>query len=158
MLLYHGSNIEVKQPKLLEPNRFLDFGAGFYTTTNIVQATSFARRVNRRKGGDAIVSTYAFDESQAERLEILRFIEADEVWLDFVAANRTGTYQGKPYDLIWGAVANDDVYETFILYMNGVLSKAQTIENLRIKKLYDQVVFASEAAFRCLQFVDSKLV
>ena len=34
MLLYHGSNLTVSEPRLVEQNRFLDFGYGFYTTTN----------------------------------------------------------------------------------------------------------------------------
>ena len=33
-------------------------------------------------------------------------------------------------------VANDDVYTTFTLYSAGVLNKAQTLEALKIKKLY----------------------
>ena len=32
MLVYHGSNIAVENPRLIIPNRTLDFGAGFYTT------------------------------------------------------------------------------------------------------------------------------
>ena len=34
MILYHGSNVIVEKPILVEQNRFLDFGYGFYTTTN----------------------------------------------------------------------------------------------------------------------------
>lgn len=34
MILYHGSNVVVEKPKLVPQNRFLDFGYGFYTTTN----------------------------------------------------------------------------------------------------------------------------
>ena len=34
MILYHGSNVIVEQPKLIRQNRYLDFGFGFYTTTN----------------------------------------------------------------------------------------------------------------------------
>lgn len=34
MILYHGSNVVVSEPKLILQNRFLDFGFGFYTTTN----------------------------------------------------------------------------------------------------------------------------
>ena len=45
MILYHGSNIVVAQPKLIQQNRFLDFGYGFYTTTNKEQAISFADKV-----------------------------------------------------------------------------------------------------------------
>ena len=38
MILYHGSNVIVDQPKLIRQNRYLDFGFGFYTTTNREQA------------------------------------------------------------------------------------------------------------------------
>ena len=34
MILFHGSNVEVKQPALRYSRRSLDFGAGFYTTTD----------------------------------------------------------------------------------------------------------------------------
>ena len=152
MLLYHGSNIIVEQPRLIHPNRLLDFGMGFYTTTNKAQAVSFAEKVIRRRGGDRTVSIYEFDESRALSLDILRFEKADEDWLNFVAANRSGTYTGKQYDLVWGAVANDDVYQTFLLYNIGVLTKERTLEDLRIKKLYDQVVFTTERALSCLRF------
>ena len=29
MILYHGSNLVVSEPKLIQQNRFLDFGFGF---------------------------------------------------------------------------------------------------------------------------------
>lgn len=45
MILYHGSNLTVSEPRLIVQNRFLDFGFGFYTTTNRVQAISFAKKV-----------------------------------------------------------------------------------------------------------------
>ena len=37
MTLYHGSNLAVLEPKLLSALHTLDFGAGFYTTTNFDQ-------------------------------------------------------------------------------------------------------------------------
>jgi len=45
MIIYHGSNLVVGTPKLVAQNRFLDFGYGFYTTTNKIQAVSFAEKV-----------------------------------------------------------------------------------------------------------------
>ena len=42
MTLYHASNVEVKMPMLVESNRMLDFGPGFYTTTNREQTVRFA--------------------------------------------------------------------------------------------------------------------
>ena len=44
MILYHGSNVIVDQPKLIRQNRYLDFGFGFYTTTNREQAVNFAQK------------------------------------------------------------------------------------------------------------------
>ena len=41
MILYHGSNVTVSESRLVPQNRFLDFGFGFYTTTNKTQAVSF---------------------------------------------------------------------------------------------------------------------
>lgn len=50
MTVYHGSNVEVKEPMILKPNRELDFGNGFYTTTNLEQAVAFAKRVTQNRG------------------------------------------------------------------------------------------------------------
>ena len=38
MKLYHGSNVAVKQPKIIVSDRRLDFGTGFYLTTSYKQA------------------------------------------------------------------------------------------------------------------------
>lgn len=160
MILYHGSNVIVEHPKLVKQNRFLDFGFGFYTTTNREQAVNFAAKVaERRKTGKAILNIYDIDEKVAfQKCSLLRFDNPDERWLDFVAANRRGDYQGKRYDLIYGAVANDDVYRTITLYMTGVLSKEQALEALKIRKLFNQLVFSTEQALIYLHFEGSELV
>jgi hypothetical protein len=154
MIVYHGSNVIVEKPQLVKQHRFLDFGSGFYTTENQNQALSFAEKVYRReKEGYPIVSIYEINEEAAfSACSLLRFSAPDETWLDFVYANRTGTYQGTPYELIYGAVANDDVYETFNLFAAGVLNKKDTLKRLKIKKLYNQLVFTSQQALSFLKF------
>jgi hypothetical protein len=154
MILYHGSNVIVESPRLVLQPHFLDFGAGFYTTLNREQALSFAEKVyRRREDGKPSVSVYEFDEDSAfAACSLLRFDAADEAWLDFVYENRTGTYRGAQYELIYGAVANDDVFQTFTLYQTGILSKAQTIDSLKIKQLFNQLVFTSERALGYLKF------
>lgn len=155
MILYHGSNLVVKEPKLISQNRFLDFGFGFYTTTNKVQAISFAEKVYRRKKeGKKQVGIYEINEEELfANCSVLKFDLPDEKWLDFVSQNRAGNYEGKNYDVIYGPVANDDVYTTFALYQAGTLTKEQTLETLKIKKLYNQMVFATEKALSYLKFV-----
>lgn len=160
MILYHGSNVIVDQPKLIRQNRYLDFGFGFYTTTNREQAVNFAQKVtDRRKMGEATLNIYSVNEAVAfQECKVLQFDSPDEAWLDFVAANRQGRYQGEKYDLIYGAVANDDVYRTIALYMTGVLDKEQTLSSLKIRKLFNQLVFATEKSLQYLKFEGRELV
>ena len=154
MILYHGSNVTVEKPRLIKQNRYLDFGFGFYTTTNRNQAVNFAQKVaDRRKIGEATLNIYSLDEKVAfKECSLLQFDGPDETWLDFVAANRQGIYQGEQHDLIYGAVANDDVYRTITLYMTGVLDKEQTLSALRIRKLFNQLVFGTEKSLQYLRF------
>lgn len=77
----------------------------------------------------------------------------NEAWLDFVSDNRSGSYEGETFEFIFGPVANDDVYTTFTLYTAGVLTKEQTLEALKIKKLYNQLVLTSEKALNYLKFI-----
>lgn len=156
MILYHGSNTIVKEPKLIEQNRFLDFGYGFYLTTNKTQAENFAQKVVVRRGGKPIVNVYEFDEETLlAKIKFKKFDSPDGEWLDFVSEHRNGTYAGEIYDLIIGAVANDDVYRTLQVYGAGILTKEQAIEALKIKKLFNQYVFASEQSLKLLKFIES---
>lgn len=156
MILYHGSSMTVKNPELIDQNRYLDFGCGFYTTTNRNQADNFAQKVVVRRGGVPTVNVYELNEAALVDLKVKRFLAPDEQWLDFVSAHRNGTYAGEEYDLIIGAVANDDVYRTLQIYAGGLLTKEQALEALKIKKLFDQYVFTSEKALSVLKFVKAE--
>jgi len=154
MILYHGSNMVVERPKLLEPTRLLDFGAGFYTTTNRAQATSFCKKVClRMRSRSGVVSVYDFDLPLAQKsLRVLEFKAANEEWLDFVAANRLGKPLRMKWDIVIGPVANDTIYRTFVAYETGFYTKQQTLEQLKIRKLYNQVTFKTEEALSLLNF------
>ena len=160
MFVYHGSNVGVEKPVLVQQTRFLDFGKGFYTTENREQAASFADKVyRRRKLGAPVVTVYEFDEHAAfSACSLLRFDAPDEDWLDFVSQHRNGTYQGVAYELIYGPVANDDIFATFTLYAGGQLSKEETIGRLKVKKLFNQLVFSSERALSYLSFIGVSVV
>ena len=158
MTLYHASNVEVKMPMLVESNRMLDFGPGFYTTTNREQAVRFAKSVVAKRGGTPMINTYEFDEVAFSECLVRKFDSPSEDWLDFVAANRSGQYFGVRYDLIMGPVANDDVYTTIGLYMRGFISKEATISGLMVKRLYDQLVFATPRTFRYLKHVNTEVL
>ena len=120
-----------------------------------MQAIGFADKVTkRRKEGAPTVSVYELDEGKAfAECSVLRFEEPDEAWLDFVSDNRSGNYRGESHDFVYGPVADDDVYTTFALYTAGILTKEQTLEALKIKKLYNQLVLTSEKALTFLKYV-----
>ena len=157
MILYHGSNTVVEKPRLIEQNRLLDIGYGFYTTMNNAQAESFAKKVVVRRGGTPTVNVYEIDDNIGSKiLNIKRFSAPNEDWLDFVSAHRNGTYAGEKYDVIIGAVANDDVYRTLQIYSTGLLTKEQALTALKVKKLFNQYVFASNEALEFLKFVEAR--
>ncbi len=155
MILYHGSDVIVDKPRLINQTRTLDFGAGFYTTTNKAQAVSFAEKVKeRRKSADSFVSIYEvnFDVLKSE-LAVLFFDGPSESWLNFVYSNRSGNYDGKIYDVIFGAVANDTIYKTFVAYETGLYTKSETLARLKINELYNQMAFRTHNALGFLKFV-----
>lgn len=135
MIVYRGSSIVVDKPRILQSERFLDFGTGFYTSTNKEQASHWALRVAvRRKAEMQYISVYEFDYERAEKeLKVIRFERANEEWLNFICACRSGKSITEEYDLVFGPVADDNVYATVQLYELGVLDKDETIKRLKVK-------------------------
>ena len=80
MVLYHGGNVEVKEPRILKPSHALDFGSGFYTTLNRDQAVDFAGKVVLRKGGIPVVNEYEIDEAIAFGFcDVLKFDQPEVI-------------------------------------------------------------------------------
>lgn len=76
MRLYHGSNCAVEVPELVPQVRALDFGRAFYLTSDIEQASRWARTsVLRRREGEPLVSVFEMDEARLEGLSLLKFLE-----------------------------------------------------------------------------------
>jgi len=158
MILYHGSPQIVNEPRILVPNRTLDYGEGFYTTTSEQQAHDWAlRRLSAGERG--YVNVYEFDEAIAANLKRLNFPNPpDEEWVDFVYANRNQRGFKHDNDLVYGPVANDRVYAAFALYEQGLLNKQELILELKTYTLIDQMVFHTEAALKFLIFIEAKEV
>lgn len=64
MILYHGSNIKVQKPRIINTNNGLDFGAGFYLTSDKKQAKRWAvLKTRRRKKGVPTLSIFEFNDT-----------------------------------------------------------------------------------------------
>lgn len=158
MILYHGSNMIVKEPKLLEGRRMLDFGQGFYTTLDYTQAEKWAINVtNRRKSGEPIVSAYEVEEGVFGKFCVLIFDSPNAEWLHFVAENRKGIYKGAEYDIVKGPVANDNTMPVLNMYISGFLDEEFAIKRLLPQKLKDQCVFKTQPAIELLKFKEATI-
>ena len=152
MKLYHGSNVEVRQPKILMVVKTSDFGPAFYTTSSLEQSVRWSRiKARRRKVGKPIVSIYEFDYSEARKnLRMKEFPVANEEWLDFVVANRSNDYHGARFDLIIGPVADDQAITVLDDYMAGLYTKQIALQLLEPQNLIDQYAFLSSRALEYL--------
>ncbi len=152
MILYHGSNIEVREPRLLKIQRELDFGKGFYTTSDLQQASIWAQRTAKRRGcGHPYVSVYEIDETAFDTLRVLRFTGADVEWLRYVTANRKGIAAAEQWDMVIGPVANDQTMPTITLFLDGLYDEQETIKRLLPQNLRDQYTFKTTEAISMLR-------
>ncbi len=156
MKVYHGSLEVVEHPLILEPNRTLDYGSGFYTTTAEQQAKEWVqRRMLERHATHGYVNIYEFDECKLSELKSLIFEEPTEEWAEFVMANRTQKNFTHDNDIVYGPVANDRVYFQFGLYEAGAISVDTLIRELKTYKLVDQYLFHTEKALTAFRFVEA---
>ena len=120
-----------------------DFGNGFYCTIIKEQAQRWAKRYDTK-----IVSTY--DVCLNPKLNILEFKEMSEKWLDFIVACRSGKMHD--YDIVIGAMADDQIYNFISDYMDGVITREQFWVLAKFKYPTHQIAFCSEEALKCLEY------
>lgn len=157
MKIYHGGLEIVNVPEIRKPNRTLDYGSGFYTTTSFDQAKDWViRRIKENKVKIGYVNIYELDQNQTENLNCLIFDKPTDEWVDFVMKNRTQKDFNHNYDIVYGPVANDRVYAAFALFEGGVLNKQELIAELKTYKLVDQYLFHTVDSLKAISFVDYK--
>ncbi len=153
MILYHGSNVTVKKPRLFASARALDFGAGFYLTTSLEQAEQWAKIVQKRQmSGIPTISEFAVDDTKFDVLRIRRFTVPDTEWLLYISANRKDKGVPFDYDVVTGPVANDNTMPVINMYLKGAYDEAETLKRLLPQNLKDQFAFKTEKALELLVF------
>jgi hypothetical protein len=159
MILYHGSPEQISHPEIREPNRTLDYGSGFYTTTSYQQAEEWVRR-RKKMDSDNVgyVNEYELDIDALKRMKCLMFDAPTEEWLDFVMKNRTDRHFIHNYDVVYGPVANDRVYAAFALYEGGLLTKQNLIAELKTYKLVDQYLFHTTKSLKAIRFIKANQI
>ncbi|SFU75256.1 DUF3990 domain-containing protein [Butyrivibrio sp. M55] len=165
MILYHGSNTEIKEINLAMCRPYKDFGQGFYLTVMKEQAEKMAIRVARIYGGAPVLNVYNIDDDfmGTDSLNIKDFgTETSEEWARFVRNNRSKTYTDfanvecnldNKYDIVIGPIADDDMALLFRQYENGVISFENMLTGMIYKKTTNQYSFHTQRAISLLRKV-----
>ena len=146
-IIYHGSNVEVSNPKILINGYYKDFGYGFYCTNIEKQAKRWALT----KKGASVVNNYSYLKNP--ELKILCFSEMTEEWLDFVVDCRRGIEHD--YDIVEGPMADDQIWNFVEGFMDGRVSRDAFWELVKFNYPTHQIVFCTQKALDTLIFEGS---
>lgn len=165
MIVYHGSNMEIDTIQLEKCNKYKDFGQGFYVTTFEQQAKRMAERTVARFGRTPTVTVFEFNEKDLVNLNYKKFKNIDNDWAMFIINNRDRAFSDfsselsnhdNKYDVVFGAVANDDIAASFALYKDGLINSEMLKLRLQYKELTNQYSFHTIKAIALLKKVGVK--
>jgi hypothetical protein len=149
MEVYHGGYCQIKLPKIIIGKYAKDFGPGFYCTEIKNQASRWAKRYET-----PLINIYNLKINSD--LNLLHFKEMSELWLDFIVNCRNGIRHD--YDIVIGAMANDQIFNYISDFISGVLTREQFWVLAKFKHPTHQIAFCSEQALKCLEFISSEEV
>lgn len=147
MVLFHGSNVIVMNPKVLINGFYKDFGYGFYCTNLEKQARRWA--LTKRKSH--VVNKYSYKPNAS--MNICQFSEMTEEWLNFVVDCRRGIEHN--YDIVEGPMADDTIWDYIEDFVNGKISRTAFWELVKFKYPTHQIVFCTEKALTTLYYEGS---
>lgn len=136
-------NISVENPQVRIGRNTKDFGTGFYCTVIKEQAQRWAKRYDTK-----VVSIYEVRLNLD--LNIKEFQEMTEEWLDFIIDCRSG--KSHNYDIVIGAMADDQIYNYISDYIEGVITRDQFWSLAKFKYPTHQINFCTEKALKCLEY------
>ncbi|MCR4746709.1 MAG: DUF3990 domain-containing protein [Lachnospiraceae bacterium] len=150
IIVYHGSNVEVSEPRIVQNGFYKDFGYGFYCTRLEKQAKRWAMT----RKGRSVLNKYYF--SVDNRLNIKIFSDMTDEWLDFVAECRMGTLHD--YDIVEGPMADDQIWNYVEDFIEGKFSRKAFWEIVKFNHPTHQIVYCTEEALKTLEFNGSEIL
>ena len=154
MKLFHGSNVEIESIDLARGRKGKDFGKGFYANPDYMQAVEFCSSVIRREGvGVPTVTSFDFDESALNVLNVMRFDGYSKEWAEFILLNRNNTSDvpAHDYDIVVGPIADDGVGTQIRRLSRGFITFDAFLEELKYSKVSIQYFFGTEEAIKYLK-------
>lgn len=90
---------------------------------------------------------------KTEHLNIKKFPEISEEWLDFIASCRSG--REHTFDIVEGPMADDTIWDYVEDFFAGRISRSAFWELAKFKKPTHQILFCTEAALKAISFIRS---
>lgn len=150
IIVYHGSNVEVPVPRILQNGFYKDFGYGFYCTSYEKQAKRWAMT----RKGESILNRYEY--RLHPDLKVLSFVEMTDEWLDFVVDCRRGIEHA--YDIVEGPMADDQIWNFVEGFVAGRIPREAFWGLVKFNYPTHQIVFCAEAALSTLTFEGSEVL
>ena len=148
-IIYHGSYCEVQKPEIREGKYTKDFGVGFYCTILEEQAIKWAKKYDK-----PIINKYEYEENR--ELKIKEFTVMTEEWLDFIIDSRNGVKHD--YDIVIGAMADDQVYNYITDLMAGAITREAFWELAKFRHPTHQIAFCTEKSLECIKFIEAEKI
>lgn len=152
LIVYHGTCFDFDKIDLSKSHNRRDFGKGFYTTVLENQSKEWGYRLSLRDKTDKYY-IYVYQFVITPDLKIKRFDSLNEEWLEFIKENRVKGGICHDYDVVIGAVADDNTMETVQLYLSGTLTADEAINRLKYFKPNNQVSFHTSNAISHLKLI-----
>lgn len=146
-IIYHGSYCKVEEPKIMEGKYTKDFGIGFYCTVLEEQAEKWAKKYET-----PTINKYEYDENST--LEIKNFVMMSEEWLNFIINCRSG--KKHEYDIVIGAMADDQVYNYITDLMSGTITRDAFWELAKFRHPTHQIAFCSPKSLETIKFIGAE--
>jgi len=158
MKVYHGSHTGIEKIDLAQCRSHRDFGRGFYVTKFRHHAEGWAKVVGRRHKTEGTVSEFEYHENNFTQsiCKIKHFESYNEEWLDFVVMNRNenNAEPAHDYDIVEGPVANDKIQNRIDAYLEGSISKADFLEDLKYHEKTHQICFCTLNSLQALNYAN----
>lgn len=182
--VYHGT-LSIHQESLLKGIDVqkgyvsVDFGQGFYTTSDYEQAAAIAKsrttqykiRKNKINNVYPMIITYNINKKYLSTFKGLIFDSPSQNWKEFVYNNRVVAYDknriisnyhnaNKKYAYVYGDVADSNITEMVRNILSGRMTFGDFSDNLKSfeKKNYSQLSFHTQEVTKALNIIDCSLI
>lgn len=187
--VYHGTISLYRKSltngiKIKKCSRNSDFGQGFYTTTNYIQAKMYANLQKKNWNTyqnlmnklnseyqpifvNPMIVQYLIDWEKLKEFHGIVFNDPDRQWAEFIYNNRLGldfaisesNNLDKKYDYVYGRIADSKITPIINQVKNGTLDFNAFYTAIQPYYLYqDQLSFHNIEVLKCLQINDIDIV